>query len=39
MSGKGDTPRPIEVDEEVYADNWARIFGSTKPVKDEQDNG
>lgn len=33
MSGKGDTPRPIKVDEETYKSNWERIFGSTKPQR------
>lgn len=27
MNGKGDTPRPLSVDEQTFADNWQRTFG------------
>lgn len=27
MSGKGDTPRPLSVDPETYAERYARTFG------------
>lgn len=26
MNGKGDTPRPLSVDSETFANNWERIF-------------
>lgn len=26
MSGKGDTPRPLSVDQETFASNWDAIF-------------
>jgi hypothetical protein len=26
-NGKGDTPRPLAVDDATFADNWARTFG------------
>jgi hypothetical protein len=26
MSGKGDSPRPLSVDQETFASNWARAF-------------
>lgn len=26
MNGKGDTPRPLSVDVETFANNWDRIF-------------
>lgn len=32
--GKGSGRRPAQVDEKQLADNWARIFGSTKPRKE-----
>ena len=28
--GKGDTPRPISVDANTFADNWERTFGKKK---------
>jgi len=28
MSGKGDTPRPMTVDQQTYADNWTRTFNA-----------
>jgi hypothetical protein len=28
MSGKGSAPRPLSVDAETYAANWARAFGA-----------
>lgn len=33
MSGKGSTPRPIEVDRKTYEDNWDRIFERNNPTK------
>lgn len=33
MSGKGDTPRPIQVDAETYSANWDAIF---KPKEDAE---
>jgi hypothetical protein len=37
MSGKGDTPRPMEVDREVFSNNWDAIFNKKppEPPKDE----
>lgn len=26
MSGKGDTPRPLSVDQDTFASNWDAIF-------------
>lgn len=26
-SGKGDTPRPLSVDQETFANNWDKAFG------------
>jgi hypothetical protein len=28
--GKGDTPRPISVDQNTFASNWEAIFGKKK---------
>lgn len=28
-NGKGDTPRPLSVDQETFANNWERIFSNT----------
>jgi hypothetical protein len=30
-NGKGDTPRPISVDQETFASNWERAFGTRVP--------
>ena len=38
MSGKGDDPRPKDVDEDTFSDNWDRIFGKKEePVIEEED--
>jgi hypothetical protein len=37
MAGKGDKPRPIEVDRKTFEDNWNRIFGN-KDAMYESDN-
>ena len=29
--GKGSNPRPIEVDQKKFADNWDLIFGKKEP--------
>lgn len=29
MSGKGDTPRPMDIPWDQYAENFDRIFGNT----------
>ena len=34
--GKGDTPRPISVDANTFADNWERTFGKKKKEVDEK---
>lgn len=40
MSGKGDDPRPKDVDEDTFSDNWDRIFGKKEePVIEEDDDG
>ncbi len=31
-NGKGDTPRPLSVDTETFANNWERIFGKKDKV-------
>lgn len=39
-NGKGDTPRPISVDQETFERNWERVFGQKivrKKKKDEND--
>lgn len=38
-AGKGDRPRPRQIDEERYADNYARTFGTRPPSQaaDSQD--
>ncbi len=33
MNGKGDSPRPIQVPAETYADNWDKIFAPKKRKK------
>ena len=33
MSGKGDTPRPV--DRKKWAENWERIFGKKKDERKE----
>ena len=30
MAGKGDKPRPIDVERKVFEDNWDRIFNKSK---------
>jgi len=32
MSGKGDTPRPMQVEAEVFSRNFDRIFGEKKRI-------
>ncbi len=42
MSGKGDTPRPIAVDQDTFAANWERTFGAKAEAsshKVSKDNG
>ena len=34
MNGKGDTPRPLSIDQETFAQNWDRIFGKKTPEED-----
>ena len=36
MSGKGDAPRPMQVDAETFADRWARTFGALSRCTCEQ---
>ena len=33
--GKGSSPRPKSVDSNTFADNWDRIFGKKKEIKEE----
>jgi hypothetical protein len=28
MNGKGDSPRPLSVDHETFANNWDRVFNT-----------
>lgn len=35
-NGKGDTPRPISVDQETFASNWERAFGKAPPPLHEK---
>lgn len=37
MNGKGDAPRPMQVDKKTYESNWEATFGKKpkKEVKDE----
>lgn len=35
--GKGSSPRPYSVNQETFANNWDRIFGSKKSVSTEED--
>ena len=37
MNGKGDSPRPLSVDSETFANNWDRIFTKkkTSPIDPE----
>ncbi len=32
MNGKGDTPRPLSVDSNTFANNWDRIFGKQEEI-------
>lgn len=36
-NGKGDSPRPLSVDSETFANNWERIFAKkkTSPIDPE----
>lgn len=31
-NGKGDTPRPISVDQQTFVSNWERTFGKKDKV-------
>jgi hypothetical protein len=33
--GKGDTPRPLSVDQETFANNWEAIFGKKKQEEEK----
>lgn len=35
-SGKGDTPRPLSVDQETFSNNWDRVFGTPKEDAPEE---
>lgn len=37
MSGKGDTQRPLAVDEQTFASNWERIFNQGKTPEPEKE--
>ena len=41
-NGKGDKPRPVEVDEKTFNKNWEKTFHKkkkpSKPKKDEENN-
>lgn len=34
--GKGSAPRPFEVDQDTFADNWAKIFGKKNAEPQEK---
>lgn len=36
MAGKGSAPRPKEVDDETFSDNWERTFGKPEQEKDDE---
>ena len=36
MNGKGDTPRPLSVDQQTFASNWERAFGRKDSSIDDQ---
>tara|TARA_B100000035_G_scaffold113237_1_gene96098 strand:- start:146 stop:271 length:126 start_codon:yes stop_codon:yes gene_type:complete len=35
MSGKGDKPRPMNINKETYDERWDRIFGKKKTKERE----
>lgn len=35
-NGKGDTPRPISVDNRTFENNWERTFGSKQKKLDKK---
>jgi hypothetical protein len=41
-NGKGDKPRPVEIDKETFDKNWQKTFKKkkkpVKPKKDEETN-
>ena len=40
MNGKGDTPRPMQIDKQTFSNNWDRIFKSntmTPKVQEEKE--
>lgn len=37
MSGKGDTPRPLSVPQEIFANNWDLIFKKPKAEPSEEE--
>jgi DnaJ-class molecular chaperone len=36
--GKGSAPRPLSVDSDTFADNWAATFGGAPVEPDEDDD-
>ena len=32
MNGKGDTPRPLSIDQNTFSNNWERIFGKKEQM-------
>ena len=32
MNGKGDVPRPLSVDQQVFINNWDRIFNKPSTI-------
>jgi hypothetical protein len=34
--GKGDSPRPLSVDQKTFASNWDAIFGKKKKTEEEK---
>lgn len=36
MNGKGDSPRPLSVDQETFSNNWERAFGKKDSIDDQK---
>ena len=34
--GKGDSPRPLSVDQKTFSSNWDAIFGKKKKTEEEK---
>ena len=36
MNGKGDSPRPLSVDQKTFSNNWERAFGKKDSIDDQK---